>query len=338
MSTIALKLGKNILSHQGFEQDRNNVFAQYVEQLAGNKPHLDRSLVKRLSTSIQVFHKSEDEKLKKEATALLAMLLDIAGDDYPDLIPIAKNIFINSGDFPNVSLLDKRHPNVYMDYGFNTSTKFELKAEMNSVEELSFPLTDFQRMLWSDLDSDNDVITIAPTSAGKTHIILTYLVNKIVKSNGAFAAIVVPTRALISEVSSKVFEIAKGIDAENELEICSVPKDEEFSTKTVFVMTQERLYELIQQGDLSFDYLFIDEAHNISDDGRGVLLHLTLEKILDDSSPQIIVSMPSDSYQNAFSAVFSGVEFQKEITRHSPVAKLLLAVELKGKNIEVQRY
>ncbi|ELV8738198.1 RNA helicase, partial [Vibrio vulnificus] len=164
MSTIALKLGKNILSHQGFEQDRNNVFAQYVEQLAGNKPHLDRSLVKRLSTSIQVFHKSEDEKLKKEATALLAMLLDIAGDDYPDLIPIAKNIFINSGDFPNVSLLDKRHPNVYMDYGFNTSTKFELKAEMNSVEELSFPLTDFQRMLWSDLDSDNDVITIAPTS------------------------------------------------------------------------------------------------------------------------------------------------------------------------------
>ncbi|HDY8065386.1 RNA helicase [Vibrio vulnificus] len=338
MSTIALKLGKNILSHQGFEQDRNNVFAQYVEQLAGNKPHLDRSLVKRLSTSIQVFHKSEDEKLKKEATALLAMLLDIAGDDYPDLIPIAKNIFINSGDFPNVSLLDKRHPNVYMDYGFNTSTKFELKAEMNSVEELSFPLTDFQRMLWSDLDSDNDVITIAPTSAGKTHIILTYLVNKIVKSNGAFAAIVVPTRALISEVSSKVFEIAKGIDAENELEICSVPKDEEFSTKTVFVMTQERLYELIQRGDLSFDYLFIDEAHNISDDGRGVLLHLTLEKILDDSSPQIIVSMPSDSYQNAFSAVFSGVEFQKEITRHSPVAKLLLAVELKGKNIEVQRY
>ncbi|KZM44108.1 RNA helicase [Marinomonas sp. SBI22] len=338
MSRIALKLGRDILLHDDFEQDRNVVFGQYVEQLAGNKPHLDRSLVKRLSTSIQVFHKCEDEKLKKEAVALLAMILDIAGDDYPDLIPIAKSIFINSGDFPNVSLLEKRHPNVIMGYGFNTTAKFELKAEMNSVDELSFPLTDFQRMLWGNLDSDNDVITIAPTSAGKTHIILTYLVNKVVKSDGAFAAIVVPTRALISEVSSKVFEIAKGIDVENELEICTVPKDEEFSAKTVFVMTQERLYELIQRGDLSFDYLFIDEAHNISDDGRGVLLHLTLEKVLDDSSPQIIVSMPSDSYQNAFSAVFNGVEFQKEITRHSPVAKLLLAVELKGKNIEVERY
>lgn len=338
MSGIATKLSKNIYSHENFVKDRNDIFAQYVEQLAGNKPRLDRSLVKRISTSIQLFHKSEDEKLKKEATLLLAMLLDIAGKDYPDLIPIAKNIFINSGDFPNVSLLDKRHPNVSMNFGFNTSTKFELKKEMNSVKELSFPLTDFQRMLWSNLELDEDVITIAPTSAGKTHIILTFLVNKIVRSNGAFAAIIVPTRALISEVSSKVFEIAKDIDAENELEICTVPKDEEFNPKTIFVMTQERLYELIQRGDLSFDYLFIDEAHNISDDGRGVLLHLTLEKILDDSSPQIIISMPSERYQNAFSAVFHGVEFQKEITRHSPVAKILLSVEMKGRYIEIERF
>ncbi|TQQ74739.1 DEAD/DEAH box helicase [Vibrio cholerae] len=338
MSIIATKLSKVICSDENFVKDRNNIFSQYVEQIVGNKPRLDRSLVKRISTSIQLFHKSEDEKLRKEATVLLAMLLDIAGDNYPELIPIAKNIFINSGDFPNISLLEKRHPDVYMNFGFNTSTKFELKKEMNSVKELSFPLTDFQRMLWRNLDLDEDVVTIAPTSAGKTHIILTYLVNRVVNSDGAFAAIIVPTRALISEVSSKVFEIAKEIDAENELEICTVPKDEEFSSKTVFIMTQERLYELIQRGDLSFDYLFIDEAHNISDDSRGVLLHLTLEKILDDSTPQIIVSMPSESYQNAFSAVFYGVQFQKEITRHSPVAKILLSVEMKGRNIEIERF
>ncbi|KPH89768.1 RNA helicase [Pseudoalteromonas undina] len=338
MSTIAAKLGKKIFSNSDFTKDRNDIFEQYVEQLIGNKPLLERSLVKRVSTTIQVFHKSEDEKLRKEASALLAILLDIVGDDYLDLIPIAKNIFINSGDFPNVSLLDKRHPNVSINYGFNNSTKFELKKEMNSVDELSFPLTDFQRMLWSNLKLDKDVVTIAPTSAGKTHIILSYLVNKVIKSDGSFAAIIVPTRALISEVSSKVFEIAKEVDSENELEICSVPRDEKFNSKTIFVMTQERLYELIQRGDLRFDYLFIDEAHNISDDSRGVLLHLTLDKICDESDPQIIISMPSESYQNAFSAVFNGVEFKKEITRHSPVAKILLSVVMKGRNIEIERY
>ncbi|EOC1774768.1 DEAD/DEAH box helicase [Vibrio fluvialis] len=338
MNSIATKVGKNIFSHERFASDRSVLFSTYIEHLTGKKIALDRSLVKRISTSIQLFHKSDVEELKEEGAVLLAMLLDIAGEEYPDLIPIAKNIFISAGDFPNVSLLDKRHPNVVMDFGFSTTARFELKKEMNSVQELSFPLTDFQRMLWNTLVLDEDVVTIAPTSAGKTHIILTYLVNRVIKSEGAFAAIIVPTRALISEVSSKVFEIAKEIDAENELEICTVPKDEEFSSKTIFVMTQERLYELIQRGDLSFDYLFIDEAHNISDESRGVLLHLTLERVLDDSSPQIIISMPSESYQNAFSAVFNGIEFQKEITRHSPVAKILLAVEMKGRNIEIERY
>ena len=95
MSTIAAKLGKKIFSNSDFTKDRNDIFEQYVEQLIGNKPLLERSLVKRVSTTIQVFHKSEDEKLRKEASALLAILLDIVGDDYLDLIPIAKNILLS---------------------------------------------------------------------------------------------------------------------------------------------------------------------------------------------------------------------------------------------------
>lgn len=338
MSVAITKLCNDIYAHKKFLKDRKIIFTQYVKLLTGCIPELERDLVKRVSTSIQLFHKSEDTVLMKEATTLLAMLLDIVGNQYPDLLLIAKNTFINSGDFPNITLLDKKHPEITMNFGFHTETRFEIKKEINSVKELSFPLTDFQRMLWNNLELDEDVITVAPTSAGKTHIIITYLVNRVIKSNGSFAVIIVPTRALISEVSSKVFEIAKEIDYENELEICTVPKDEDFSSKTIFVMTQERVYELIQRGDLSFDYLFIDEAHNISDDSRGVLLHLTLEKILDDSDPQIIVSMPSESYQNAFANIFQGIEFQKEITRHSPVAKILLSIEMKGRNIEIERF
>lgn len=338
MSSISTKLSMDIFTHDNFKHDRNHIFSKYIKHLTGEKAQLDRDLVKRISTSIQFFYKSDNSELRKEGTILLAMLLDIAADDYPELIPIAKNVFVNSGDFPNISLLEKRHPKVLMEYGIYTSAKFELKKEINSVNELSFPLTDFQRMLWNDLDLDEDIVTIAPTSAGKTHIILTYLVNRVIKSDGAFAVIIVPTRALISEVSSKIYEIAKEIDSENELEICTIPKDERFSSKTIFVMTQERLYELIQRGDLNFDYLFIDEAHNIADKDRGVLLHLTLEKILDDSSPQIIISMPSESYQNIFSTIFNNIEFHKEITRHSPVAKILISVKLKGKNIELERY
>jgi hypothetical protein len=339
MSELIDRLNKDILANPRFINDKNTLFNKYIQFLTGSENAIDRIFVKKTISTIQYFCKSRDIKIRKEGAVLLAMLLDVAGDEYPDLIPIATNIFMESGDFPNITLLGRKYPEINMDYGFYNDAKFNFKKSMNSVDSLDFPLTDFQRLLWKNLESDEDVITIAPTSAGKTHIILTYLVKEVVNSKGAFAAIVVPTRALISEVSSKVYEIAKKFGGHEELEICTISKDNnEFKNKTIFVMTQERLYELIQRGDLSFNYLFIDEAHNIADKSRGVLLHLTLENLLEDSFPQIIISMPSESYKNAFSSVFKDIDFHEEITRESPVAKILISVKLVKRNIEISRY
>jgi hypothetical protein len=161
--------------------------------------------------------------------------------------------------------------------------------------------------------------------------------KKLTEDEGAFVAVVVPTRALISELAGKIHEIAKIKSCENEIEICTVPKDGPFKNKTFFVMTQERLFEVLQSGDLYFDYLFIDEAHNISDKSRGVLLHLTLQKMLEDSNPQIIISMPSPRYQNAFDSVFEDVAFTKKETKHSPVAKMFMPVTCKGRKLIISR-
>ncbi len=337
MNSIFDKVSLDIINNDDFKKERDLVFIEYVNYLIGEIIEIDKSLVKKIATVIQIFYKSKDVNIIKEGSVLLAMLLDVASDKCPELIPIARHLFINSGDFPNVSLLNRRFPNIIMNYGLSTDAEFSFKEQINSVKELDFPLTDYQRMLWESLDNEDDVITIAPTSAGKTHIILSFIVNKILKSEGAFGAIIVPTRALISEVSGKVYEIANSIDKKNELEICTIPKDEQFSYKTIFVMTQERLYELTQRGDLSFDYLFIDEAHNISDQSRGVLLHLTLDRILDSSTPQIIISMPSEGYKNVFDSVFNNIPFQKEITRHSPISKIYISVNPLGRNLELSR-
>lgn len=338
MNNLIEKLTEDIINNHKFIADRNEIFCKYVKYLIGNQEKVEKSLVKNLATSAQYFYKSRYENIRKEGALLLAILLDIAGTEYPDLIPIATTLFIESGDFPNLSLLKRKYPTIEMNFGFYSNAKFDFKENLNSVNDLKFPLTDFQRLLWENLISDEDIITIAPTSAGKTHIILTYLVTKIIASEAAFMAIIVPTRALISEISNKVYEISRSFEHDNEIEICTIPKEGNFKDKTIFVMTQERLYELIQGGDLRFNYLFIDEAHNISDLSRGVLLHLTIEKLLENSLPQIIISMPSESYQNAFSFIFNEISFHKQITRHSPVAKIIMAVKLVGRNIEVSRY
>ncbi|MCL6694838.1 DEAD/DEAH box helicase [Acinetobacter baumannii] len=332
------KLNNDIIANNLFKIEKNEVFRNYINYLVGADFSLDRKIVKNLSTSIQFFYKSEAEEIKKEGAILLAILLDMAVFDHPDLAVIAKKIFIESGDFPNIKLLNDRYSTADIDYGFYNNAKNIFKESLNTVQDLEYPLTDFQRVLWKNLKLDKDIITVAPTSAGKTDIILTYLVRQILLSDGAFAAIIVPTRALISEVANKVYEISKSFNSDREIEICTVPKDTNFKDKTIFVMTQERLYEVLQSGDLSFNYLFIDEAHNISDPSRGVLLHLTIDKLLENSFPQIILSMPSDSYKNAFSSIFNDVDFSQEITKHSPVSKILMSVKLVGREILISRY
>ncbi|MEW4541543.1 RNA helicase, partial [Vibrio cholerae] len=176
MNTLVDKVNIKISSHPEFSKDKETLFNVYVGYLLGNEINLDRSFVKRIVSVIQYFGKSTEQETRREAAILLAMLLDVSGALYPELVPIAKSVFIDSGDFPNISLLEHRYPDVQMDFGFYNNARFEFKKNLNSVKELSFPLTDFQRMLWDNLESDEDVLTIAPTSAGKTHIILTYLV------------------------------------------------------------------------------------------------------------------------------------------------------------------
>lgn len=335
MSEFFLKLSQTIISNQNYHQLKQLLFSSYVSEMIGDQEKMEKIALKKLVDSAQIFYKSDDIEFQKEGALILAMILDLYADEYPGIVPIASNLFASTGDFPNIKLLEKRHPDIKYQLSIHNEALNDYRKDINTVEAMDFTLTDFQRVLWEYLVTEKDVITSAPTSAGKTHIILNYLLDRVGNSEGAFAAIVVPTRALITEVAGKLYELLKQQNRANDIEICTVPKDGAFRSKTFFVMTQERLHEVLLRGDVRFNYLFIDEAQNITDDSRGVLLHITIEKVLEDSNPQIIISMPSDSYQNSFSTIFKGIDFKKEITRQSPVAKILMTVLPKGMNLEV---
>lgn len=326
MSSFYKELSSKIIESNGYSQAYDELFEAYVAKIICENPKIDSQTVKKLSTSIQYFYQSNSEEYLNEGAVLLSMLLHVSGEQTHELVAIADNVFSQSGDFPNVELLKEKFPKIEFKVSVFDETRKDLREELNTVDEIDHPLTDYQRTLWEDLTSDKDVITSAPTSTGKTHIVLRYLMQKLMESEGAFAAVVVPTRALISELAREIYGIAKNKSYEKNIQICTVPKDGPFKEKTFFVMTQERLFEVLQSGDLYFNYLFVDEAHNISDKSRGVLLHLTLQKVLEGSNPQIIISMPSPRYQNAFDSVFEGIQFTKKITKHSPVANPTFAI------------
>ncbi|WP_031485827.1 DEAD/DEAH box helicase [Maridesulfovibrio frigidus] len=337
MSSFYTKLSNKIFNSADFSAASGILFGAYVKKTADEEYSIERDVVKNLTTSLQYFYQSDDELMKKEGAELLSMLLYVCGDETPELVAIADHVFNEAGDFPNITLLQNKFSNINFKVSVFDEARRDLRKTLNTVDEIDHPLTDYQRSLWEDLTNGEDVITSAPTSTGKTHVILQYLIDEVASSPGAFTAIVVPTRALISEVASKIYDIVKSISCENDIEICTVPKEGVFKDKTFFVMTQERLFEILQTGLLSFDYLFVDEAHNISDKSRGVLLHMTLQKLLEGSNPQIIISMPSSKYLNAFNSVFENTEFSTKTTKHSPVAKILINTKLQGRNILLSR-
>lgn len=337
MSSFYKEMSSQIITSEEYAHASDKLFEAYISKIASADYEIDKKTIKQLSTSIQFFYRSAFEEYLNEGAILLSMLLHVSGEQTHELVAIADNVFSQSGDFPNMELLKEKFPKIEFKISVFDETRKDLREELNTVDEIDHPLTDYQRTLWEDLTSDEDVITSAPTSTGKTHIVLRYLMQKLMESEGAFAAVVVPTRALISELAREIYGIAKSKSYEKSIQVCTVPKDGPFKEKTFFVMTQERLFEILQSGDLYFNYLFVDEAHNISDKSRGVLLHLTLQKVLEGSNPQIIISMPSPRYQNAFDSVFEGVQFTKKTTKHSPVAKIIMSIVLKGRKIHISR-
>lgn len=338
MSDIFYGVAKEMVLSEEYKNATSSLFSSYVNGIIGDEAILDKSVVSKLLRAAQILKKSGDDKFKSEGGVIVSMLLDTHAAKYPDLVPVASNVFLEAGNFPGLKLLSERHPDIRVDNGYAYNATEEFRRIINTVEDIDNPLTDYQRNLWGALIKGDDVVTVAPTSAGKTYVILNYLVNKVHRSKGAFAAIVVPTRALISEVAANVYGILESIEGDSSVEVCTISRDKDYSDKTIFVMTQERLHELLMKGGVAFDYLFVDEAHNISDKSRGVLLHVTVEKLMEDSFPQIIVGMPSPRYKDAFSEVFKGVNFKKEITSESPVSKVLISVALKGRDLVLSRW
>lgn len=98
-----------------------------------------------------------------------------------------------------------------------------------------------------------DSAYIAPTSFGKSSII-----REVIKQNDfSKIAIIVPTKSLITQTYIDI----RNLDLNYKL----VLHDEMYNGEERFigVLTQERATRLINNYDVTFDILFIDEAHNI---------------------------------------------------------------------------
>ena len=127
---------------------------------------------------------------------------------------------------------------------------------------------------------------IAPTSYGKSSFIKEDIINKENKKIG----IIVPKKALIWQTYRDIKETAKN----NGYRILMHDTEYNNEDKFIGVFTQERAIRLIQDYNISFDVLYIDEAHNLFEKKERNLLLARLIRLnkKKNSSHKVIFLSP----------------------------------------------
>ena len=215
---------------------------------------------------------------------------------------------------------------------------FSLTAEQSvneiSVKDKTFLLTEFQKSIW-DAMNDNKIIGIsAPTSAGKSFVILLKSISKMIKENLDIVYIV-PTLSLLNQVMEDYNKMLKVLGIKNYRISNSFDLNSLDSINTIFVVTQEKALFAFSNEKKKFDkkiILISDEIQNIEritndDDLRAKILFDTLiEFKYKKNINQIIIAGPRIENIDKLGESIFGKNTKELTTVVSPVLNLTYSI------------
>lgn len=275
-----------------------------------------------------------DIRLAYEVVALVLELLET-----PQALALgaADVILARLGNFPARSLTRSRFTQTgesMITGGAALALESIARESENAVEirQREVVLTDFQRRLFDALDRWNSVSISAPTSAGKSFLLSLDVIRHHVRRKKGAIVFVVPTRALIRQVMRDVIERLREFGTPEVTVLC-VPEaasSELLENGLVYVLTQERLINLIAThgADLPISLLIIDEAQELGDAGRGIILQSAIERTLRlHPLVRVLFASPLRSNPGFLLTLFGRTE-QGEffVERSSPVSQNIVIV------------
>lgn len=262
----------------------------------------------------------ENEKVKLYAKSIL------------EVIGNYKGLELIKSDYTNLSLLDdifSKFDKHYLAVPFQDGKYFfhSQKAIYDRLNEESFSYS-------------------GPTSLGKSFLLRTFIKEKILNNSSGNFAILVPTKALISEITKSVIaDLKEMLNQKNYVVINSsgalALKDE---YRYIFILTPERLlYLLISYPLINIDYLFIDEAHKISTGDERSAFYYKVTSMLSQRAHKtnVIFASPNIPNPDEYLKLLPHEENKKDkslITTFSPVSHLQYLVDLVDYRVSIFNY
>jgi len=229
---------------------------------------------------------------------LVALLKEV----YPDEIAIdiyLDSVLTSTGNYQGLATAEKkRNPAIVIRRSLLDRFKEEYSKELVTIPAERDKLFFRPQKLIYDHLTDRFFSYSAPTSMGKSFIMRMLIKQQIQDGCQLNYALIVPTKALINEVSSRILhDLEPILKARNYSVVTAagaLALEEEHNF--IYVLTPERLlYLLIRHPDKHIDYLFVDEAHKItSKDKRSAFYYKDIDMLAQrDRITHIIFASPN---------------------------------------------
>jgi len=334
--TVVQELANEIISSDGFKEDyarleQDNILTS-LSLSPVDKATISSAAIARLLQSAMIFSQCDNDLFHEVAQKISTASLDLAGGD-ENVIELFSMIQSRLMNFAAIAPL--RRGELRLNYApLSMHYEFFATRDQQTIqigESFPYVLSSFQLNGWNILRRNRAIALSAPTSAGKSFLLILYIVDQLRLSREKTIAYVVPTRALINQVTDNVLTYLARHEIEG-VNVTNIPVDLK-TPKTLYVVTQERLVALlIGNPDVILDLVVVDEAQMISERTRGVLLESVVDRITARSSnTQFVFSGPMLSNPEYFGKLFGLKEFSPCSTRQSPVSQNLVFLNYSDK-------
>ncbi|MGO3238218.1 MAG: DEAD/DEAH box helicase, partial [Psychroflexus halocasei] len=225
------------------------------------------------------------------------------------------------------------------------NTAFSQYKNEIQVKEKSFLLTDFQKDIWDKCKNSDFVGISAPTSAGKSFIIVLKAIENILESGGNIVY-VVPTLSLISQVTRDFLQNLRKFQIGNYEVLTSYNRNN--AINKIYVLTPERAISAYNENDKPFgnvNTFIVDEIQNIErienkKDERAKILFDSLVELSFSYNPNLIIfSGPRvTGLKEMGFDIFEEEETVEIQTNSSPVASFTYSIFKNDKKYFFKQY
>lgn len=321
MSSFALELSERLTSNDRYWSLLENLRIAGVAKTLAKAPVTEKPVpddLAKLLYCAEVFVQTADEGLHRQAQEIAIQCLLVSDEGFAR--ERALGVLGELGNFPSLKFAEREIGKGDTSLLGLINRRVSERASCVQIGNENVPLTSYQRRVWKSLPMPEAQVITAPTSAGKSFLVLEHLCRQADRSESFCAVYVTPTRALLTEVQAKLQSRFKG---RTDVRISAVPSlDQLDRPKQIFVLTQERLSALLSTSsdNLTFDIVVVDEAQNIGDDARGMILQDCLERISQTSTKtKVILLAPGAEGMPAVARSFGVADLVALSTNVSPV-------------------